>query len=378
MFEREIEKPIKKDFFKGKALIIVGARQTGKTSLVEKLIKNSKYESKTISFNCDFIDDREQLNNVNLTRLEKVIGKHKIVFIDEGQKVQTIGQTLKILVDHYKKEKQIIVTGSSSLNLLDRTEEPLTGRKFVFRLYPLSIREIYLDKDLYKIHKELEEYLIFGSYPDVVNNSSFKEKTRVLKELTSSNLYKDILEFQSVKSSSILVKLLKLLSLQIGKEVSYHEISSTLGIDLRTIERYVDLLEKNFIVFRLPPYSMNKRREISRMNKIYFYDLGIRNALISNFNLLENRNDIGELFENFMITERLKYREYNQIYGDQYFWRTYDGSEVDLVEDRNGKLFGYEFKWKEKKWGKKPVKWLEYKNSSYNFITRDNLEKFIL
>ncbi len=377
MLTRELEKLIKKDFFKGKALIIVGARQTGKTTLAEKVIKNSKYESKTIFFNCDFIDDREKLNNVNLTRLEKLIGNDKIIFIDEGQKVQTIGQTLKILVDHYKKEKQVLVTGSSSLNLLDKTEEPLTGRKFVFRLYPLSIREIYPDMDLHKIYKDLEEYLIFGLYPDVVNNSSFKEKTRILKELTSSNLYKDILEFQSVKSSSLLVRLLKLLSLQIGKEVSYHELSNNLGIDLRTIERYIDLLEKNFIIFRLPPYSMNKRREISRMNKIYFYDLGIRNALINDFNLLENRNDKGELFENFMIVERLKYREYHQIYADHYFWRTYDGSEVDLIEDRGGKLFGYEFKWKEKKWSKKPLKWLEYKNSSYSIITRDNLEKFI-
>ena len=220
--------------------------------------------------------------------------------------------------------------------------------------------------------------LIFGSYPEIVKRKSFEEKIQLLRELSTSYLYKDILEFQQVKNPNLINKLLKALALQIGQEVSYNELSSLLEVDKSTIERYVDLLEKCFVIFRLSPYTQNKRKELSRLRKIYFYDLGIRNAIINNFNFLDSRDDIGRLFENFMIVERLKYREYHQIYADQYFWRTYDGSEVDLVEEREGKLFGYEFKWKDKKWSKEPLKFLEYKNSMYKVITSKNLDDLIL
>lgn len=378
MYKRILRKILEKKLFCGKALVIVGPRQVGKTTLAEDLINNSEYKNNCLSFNCENYDEREKLTNVNLTFLKGLVEKKKIIFIDEGQKVETIGQTLKLLVDHYKTKKQIIVTGSSSLNLLDKTQEPLTGRKFVYRLYPLSLEEVHGKNDLLNLYKKLEEYLVFGLYPEVVKQDSFNEKIEILKELTSSYLYKDILEFQNIKSPDILMKLLKALALQVGSEVSYHEVSSIIGLDLRTVERYVDLLEKNFIIFRLPPYSINKRREISKMNKIYFYDLGIRNTLINNLNRLDSRSDTGKLFENFMIIERMKYREYHKIYGDQFFWRTYDGSEVDLIEERDGKLFGFELKWKEKKYSRKPLKWLEYKGSSYKVITPKDLSGFVL
>lgn len=377
LYLRILEKKLKRDSFKGKALIVIGPRQIGKTTLIKELLKSFKKE-KVKHINCDNPSDLELLEEKNLEFLENVVGNSKILFIDEAHKVPNIGQTLKILVDYYGKKLQIFLTASSSINLLYKTQEPLTGRKFVYNLYSLSLEEMYPDKDFLKIQKELEQLLIFGSYPEIVKRKSFEEKIQLLRELSTSYLYKDILEFQQVKNPNIINKLLKALALQIGQEVSYNELSSLLEVDKSTIERYVDLLEKCFVIFRLSPYTQNKRKELSRLRKIYFYDLGIRNAIINNFNFFDLRDDIGKLFENFMIIERLKYREYHQIYSDQYFWRTYDGSEIDLVEDRDGKLFGYEFKWKEKKWSKKPLKWLEYKNSSYHIITKNNMEKFIL
>ncbi|MBI3671470.1 ATP-binding protein [Candidatus Azambacteria bacterium] len=261
--------------------------------------------------------------------LEKLMDDADIIFIDEGQKVKTIGQTIKLLVDHYKEKKQVLVTGSSSFNLLDKTQEALTGRKRVYNLYPLSFPELYPKKDRLQIAKELETHLIYGSYPDVINQKGFSEKREALEELASSQLYRDILEF---------------------------------------------------IVFRLPPYFSNKRKEITKLKKIYFFDVGIRNILINNLNLLDTRSDAGALWENFLIAERMKKRAYEKIHSNQYFWRTYDQKEIDLIEERDGKLYGYEFKWNAKKRSPKaPKDWLEaYSNSSYEVITLENYFDFIL
>lgn len=377
MYKRLLKDPIEQKFFLGKVIIVTGARQVGKTTLSGGILEN--YPKEQIRFfNCDNPTDRELLGNKDLEFLKQLIGNARIVVIDEGQKVENIGQTLKLIVDYYKEKKQIIVTGSSSINLLSNTQEALTGRKYVFTLYPLSLEEIYPDKNQLTIFKELESLLVFGTYPDIVKQKSFDEKTRLLQELRASYLYKDILEFQQVKDSDTLTKLLKALALQIGSEVSYNELSSLVGIDKRTIEHYVDLLEKSYVVFRLSPYTKNKRREISKLRKIYFYDLGIRNAIINNFNFLANRNDTGALWENFMIIERLKYRMYHNMYANQYFWRTYDGSEVDLVEEREGKLFGYEFKWGTQRKTRSPEKWLEYPESSFEQITVKDLAKLVL
>lgn len=379
MFKRIVKKSIKSKFFSGKIIIIAGARQVGKTTLALDLLKGLEAGEKTKIFNCDNPTDREFLADKNLDFLRNAVGEAKVVLIDEGQKVSTIGQTLKLLADHYKKEKQIVVTGSSSFNLLSSTEEPLTGRKKVFRLFPLSLEEIFPNKDLLTIQKQMESLLIYGSYPEVISESSFDEKIETLKELTSSYLYKDILEFQNIKNPEILTKLLKALALQIGHEVSYTELASVVGIDKNTVEVYIDLLEKNFIIFRLPPFFKNKRKEISKLRKIFFCDLGIRNAIINNFNLLIDRDDVGSLWENFMIIERIKYQNYHRIHANNYFWRTYDGAEIDFVEEREGKTFGYEFKWnKRKRKIAPPESWLLETGYSYEMITPDKILEFVL
>lgn len=377
MFKRILETQIKKDFFSGKIIVLVGARQTGKTTLSLELIK--EFVGNVKIFNGDNPTDRDLLSNRDFDFLKDLIGNAKIIFIDEGQKIETIGQTLKLLVDNFKNQKQIIVTGSSAFNLLEKTQEPLTGRKFVFNLFPISLPEIYKD-DLLGFLKGLESLLIFGNYPEVVFKSSFEEKEKILKEISSSYLYKDILEFQRIKSSDTLAKLLRALALQIGSEVSYTELANIVGINRVTVERYVDILEKNYIIFRLPPYAKNKRKIISKLRKIYFWDVGIRNAVIDNFSFLSSRNDVGALWENFVIAERLKYQAYNNISSQNYFWKTYGGAEIDLIEDRGGKIYAYEIKWtKNQKTVKVPERWkAEHPDGNFEMINPQKVSRFIL
>jgi len=379
MLIRILKNSLKKRFFQGKAIVLVGPRQVGKTTLVESILAEiDPKKENTISFNCDNPSEREALNEKNLDSLEKTIGQRNIVFIDEGQKVDSIGQTVKLLVDKFKNKKQVIITGSSSINLLSQTEEALTGRKFVFNLFPLSLEEIFPQKNLLEISKNLESLLVFGAYPGAINQNSFDEKRKALLELASSNLYKDILEFQQIKNSTIIFNLLKALAFQVGSEVSYNELANQVGIDKKTVERYVDLLEKNYLIFRLAPYYKNKRKEISKSKKIYFYDLGIRNAVINNFNLPAFRNDIGAIWENLLAVERLKFQSYHDIYSNNYFWRTYTGVEVDWVEEREGKLFGYEFKWNVKKSKRAPQGFLSYPESSYEIINPEKISGFVI
>lgn len=342
-YKRILKKKLQTLFFKGKAIIIIGPRQVGKTTLSEELIKEHSY----VKFNCDNPLDRELLSNKNLDYLVKLVGDKEVVFIDEAQKVENIGQSIKLMVDSFKEKKQLIITGSSSINLLDNTSETLTGRKQLFTLFPLSVCEIHENK--LSMLKALEEFLIYGTYPEVARLNSFEEKALLLKELTSSYLYRDLLEFQKIKNSEVIFKLVRALSLQIGNEVSYTELANLLSLDKKTVEHYIDLLEKSFIVFRLSSYKKNMRREITKAKKIYFYDLGIRNTVINNFNPLSSREDVGRLFENFCILERMKFRMYNNIHSNQFFWREYGGAEIDLVEERGGKLFAYEFKYSERK-----------------------------
>lgn len=369
--KRTIEKSIIKDFFKGKIIILAGPRQVGKTTLVKHLLKD--YTS-VITFNGDNRNDRNSLAKNDFEFIDKLIGENKIVFIDEAQKVEEIGNTLKLLVDNYGKKKQIIATGSSSLNLLSNTSEPLTGRKYVYELYPLSVTEIYSQRHPLDIDKELENLLIYGSYPDIYSGS-LRVKEEQLLEITRSYLYKDILELEDVRSSSSIDKLLSALALQVGSEVSLRELSNLLNLHIGTVERYIDLLEKNYVIFRLPPYYTNQRKVLSKQNKIYFYDLGIRNALINNFNPLSKRNDRGALWENFLIIERIKLNAYTNRYVSNFFWRTYDGAEIDYIEKYADSLDGYEFKWNKEK--NAPKSWLEYPNATYKLINIENYKEFL-
>jgi len=375
MIKRILKQNILKHAFKGQILIIQGPRQVGKTTLSLEVVKDLKVKGDARIFNCDDPDHRDLLENRGLEALKNSVGKAKIVFIDEGQKLSTIGQTLKLLVDYFKKSTQIIVTGSSTMNLLDKTQEALTGRKKIYTLYPISLEEVVKNSRIEK--KKLEALLVFGSYPHVVTEHKKQDKVDVLKELKTSYLYRDVFDFQGMKNADIFMNLVKALAYQIGNEVSYTELANLLKINRATVERYLHVLEQSFIVFRLSVFTRNKRRELSKLRKIYFYDVGIRNAIINNFNPLDKRDDLGALWENFMVVERMKYREYHHIEANQYFWRTYDGSEVDLVEEREGRLYGYEFKWKPREYARVLTKWKEYKGSSYHIITSDNLKGFI-
>lgn len=369
---REITHQIKNDFFKGKVVIITGARQVGKTTLVNTLLTE---QTAVYRLNADDPRDRQVLEDQSFASLDALFADSTLVFIDEAQKVTNIGTTLKLLVDQYGSAKQIIATGSSSLNLLSNTEEALTGRKFVHELFGLSVREISPKLDKLTVQKELEQLLVYGSYPEVYT-SSVAEKRRLLMEITSSYLYQDILELENIRNPAAIQKLLAGIALQLGAEVSLNELSRLTGLDAKTIERYIDLLEKSYLIFRLPPYFTNQRKSLSKLNKIYFYDLGIRNALINNFNSLDLRSDVGALWENFMIVERMKLRSYHDMYASQYFWRTYGGAEVDLVEVRDGKLYGYEFKWSQKR-ATAPVSWLEYPDATFELINQQSYLQFL-
>lgn len=377
MYQRIIQKNIQADFFKGKVIVVVGARQVGKTTLVNQVLQSFAGQYQVKKFNADDPFERDLLAGKNLEVLKQIIGTASIVFIDEVQKIPHAGNMLKLLVDHYQTGKQVIVTGSSSINLLGETSEPLTGRKFTYTLFPVSLGELALELDELTLRKTLESNLVFGMYPEVLNQASYENKTRVLQELAASYLYKDIFDYQRIKNPTVLTTLLRALALQVGSEVSYAQLAKLVGIDTKTVTAYIDLLEKSFVVFRLTPYFSRKTREIAKNKKIYFYDTGVRNMLLENFNLPELRTDTGVLWENFVLAERLKYRHYHQVYASQYFWRTYDGSEIDLVEERGGKLFGYEVKWGNRK-ARTPKKWQQYGNSSYELITKENLFGFVV
>lgn len=367
MINREITNKIKQDLFKGKVVILAGARQVGKTTLINSILHQ---EASVITINGDDPIEQRKLEQKSFHELDLIFKNSRIIYIDEAQKITDIGNILKLLVDNYKTDKQIIATGSSSLNLLSNTQEALTGRKFVHHLFGLSIREISPTLNPLELEKFLPSLLIHGSYPEVVI-SPIDQKQRLLTELTSSYLYQDILDLENIRNSAAINKLIAALALQLGSEVSIHKLSNLVGIDTKTVERYIDLLEKNFVVFRLPPYSSNQRKTLSKMNKIYFYDLGIRNAIINNLNPPELRKDVGALWENFIILERMKQRSYQNIPASQFFWRTYDGAEVDLIESREGKLSGYEIKYSSVK-ASPPASWLEYPESSHTLITRSN------
>ncbi|MDR1652516.1 MAG: ATP-binding protein [Prevotellaceae bacterium] len=341
---------IKEQFFGRKAIVIAGARQTGKTTLLRQIIDEFE-QAGTLFLNCDEPETLQMLENVSSTELRNLIGSNKIVLIDEAQRVENIGILLKLIVDNMP-EIQLIATGSSAFDLRNRLNEPLTGRKFEYMLYPFSIAELIDATSLSEEKRLLEQRIIYGMYPDVVNNPA--NAIRILIELTNSYLYKDILMYKDIRNPDALTKLLTALALQLGSEVSYNELGNTIGMKSETIERYLDLLEKAFVIFRLRSLSRNLRNELKKSQKIYFYDNGVRNALIQNFKSLNLRTDTGALWENFMVSERRKFVERNQVFSNKYFWRTHAQQEIDYIEEREGTLYAFEFKWNGRKKTKLP------------------------
>lgn len=345
MFYRTITPEIEKVFFSDKIIILTWPRQVGKTTLINTILDKYRSTKTILTVTGDHISTRDLFSSQDLTRLIAACDAYDIIFIDEGQVIPDIGTTLKILIDHYHATKQIIVTGSSSINLLSHISESLAWRKRVFFLYPISFHEVKNQVWFLEFDTHLEEILITGMYPRVLLSHSLADRIQELSDLASSALYKDILEFQSLKNSAILTKLLKILALQIGQELSLSRIGQELSLDGRTIERYIDLLEKSYIVYRLPPFYSNKKKEVIKMNKIYFYDLGIRNALLENFSPFPSRTDRGQLWENWVINEYKKSFEAKNILGTFHFWRGSNQQEIDLIHEWNGAIDAIEIKW---------------------------------
>lgn len=356
-----------------KVLVIYGPRQVGKTTLVKKFLDSSNL--KYIYGNGGDVVVKEVFEGLNLAKIIEYSRGYELVVIDEAQKISQIGEALKLLVDSVNNIK-ILVTGSSSFELAGQIGEPLAGRKTTLTLFPVSLLELAQQKNKFEIRQNLEQYLIYGNYPEVLTRESNKDREEILNEIINSYLLRDILELDKVKGSKILLDLLRLLAFQVGSEVSLTEIGSQLGMDKKTVGRYLDLFEKSFIIFNLRGYSRNLRDEIKEKSKYYFYDNGVRNAVISNFNSIVFRNDIGPLWENFLFMERMKKRHYTGISANTFFWRTWGGQEIDLLEEREGGLFGYEFKYKKSK-AKTPKKFLEaYPQGSFQVVNQENFLDF--
>lgn len=357
----------------GKVIIIYGPRRVGKTTLLKKFLENEK-DYLFVSGEDIFI--REFLSSNSIDKLRAFIGEKSLLVIDEAQFIPDIGLNLKLIVDHLSHIK-IIATGSSTFDLVRNVGEPLTGRKNVIKMFSISQIELNAIENTAQVKAHLESRLIYGSYPEVITSSGDKTKQEYLHELVSSYLLKDILAFEGIRKSKKIFDLLTLLTFQIGKEVSHQELATQLSMSKGTVEKYLDLLEQVFVLINIRGFSRNLRKEVTKTSRYYFFDTGIRNAIINNFNPLHLRDDTGSLWENYLVMERLKKQQYERIVSNNYFWRTYDQKELDWVEEREGRLWGYEFKWG-KEVQKSPKLWLEtYPNSSYECITQENYLKFI-
>lgn len=356
-----------------KAIIVLGPRQVGKTTLINGLA--SDLDANFLYINGDEPDIQSQLSGVSLAFLRSYIGNRKVIVIDEAQRITNVGLTLKLIVDNLKG-KQLLVTGSSSLELANNINEPLTGRKWEYNLFPISWVELCEYETMAKSLQRLPNLMIFGMYPEVLLNAGHEKN--ILTNLASSYLYKDLLTFQGIRKPELLNKILQALAWQTGSEVSLNELSRTVEVDKNTVNNYIDLLGKAFIVFKLMPFSRNLRNEISSNRKIYFYDNGIRNAVIGNYTPLISRNDVGALWENFLITERIKLLRYHGFYGYYYFWRTHKGQEIDYIEEIDGKIFAYEFKWNPEAKANFPKVFIDtYKPAETKVIHRENFWEWL-
>lgn len=373
MIERTLATSLQNKLFTGKALVITGPRQVGKTTLLRKIIAEAN--KPFLSLNGDDIYVRGLLENASTEKLRQLIGTNKIVFIDEAQRIADIGLIAKLMIDEFK-DVHVILSGSSSFELYNALQEPLTGRKWSFDLFPISWEEWQNHLGYLESGQDLENRLVFGMYPDVLNNR--ENPTDVLLELVESYLYKDVLAYAAIRKPEIIQKLVQALARQVGQEVVYAELARLIGLDGKTINAYLDVLEKAFIIFRMPAFSRNLRNEIKNNKKIYFYDNGVRNAVIRNFEPFAVRQDKGALWENFLMSERLKQNSYKKTHAFMYFWRTKQQQEVDLVEEINGKIVGYEFKWNAGKKPKLPTTFLEAYKAENLIVNQENFRSFVI
>lgn len=370
---RHLVNRVKERLFKGKAILLFGPRQAGKSTFCERILQ--ELNQQWLYLNGDESDIRNELTETTSTRLKRIFGAHKIVFIDEAQRIPDIGLTLKLITDQIK-DVQVIATGSSAFELANQANEPLTGRKYEFFLYPISFGEMVDHHGLLTEKRLLEQRMVYGYYPEMVTKPG--EEKELLKLLAGSYLYKDLLMLEQVKKPVLIEKLLKALALQLGSEVNYHELSQLVGADKNTVEKYIDLLEKAFVVFRLPAYNRNVRTELKKGKKVYFYDCGIRNAILGNFNGLANRTDTGALWENYFIMERIKYMAYQGIDAKYYFWRTITQQEIDFVEEAEGNMMAIECKWNERAKASFPLTFKDaYPEADLQVATTQNFERLL-
>jgi len=370
MIPRTLFATVRGRFHCGKAIVLLGPRQVGKTTLLKTCLEGVDF----LFLNGDDAEVRSVLEGAGASRLKALVGDRQWVFIDEAQRIPDIGLISKILTDQFP-EVQLLISGSSALELGHKTQEPLTGRKFEYLMLPISWEEFEDHVGVLEASVQLNERLVFGMYPDVINRRS--EASEILQQLTSSYLYKDIFALSGIQKPVILEKLLMALALQLGNEVSYNELAQLLEIDKATVAKYIDLLEKAFVVFTLNSFSRNQRNEIKNNRKIYFYDNGIRNALIKNLNPLDLRNDKGALWENFLIGERIKTLHYARKTAQLYFWRIVQKQEIDLIEERDGTLHAFEFKWNRRGKQKIPQRFLDSYSATAQIIDRENFRKFV-
>ena len=374
MINRVIQNQLREQLGGKKALIVMGARQVGKSTLMQQLLGERK---DVLWLNGDEPDVAGMIENITSARLRAIIGANKIVMIDEAQRILDIGMKIKLITDQIDGV-QVIATGSSSFELANKINEPLTGRKHEYKMFPLSFAEMSAHTSFLEEHRMIPHRMVYGYYPEVVTNPG-NEKL-LLKELADSYLYKDILSMENILKADKLTRLLQALAHQIGEQVSYNEIGQLVGLDPKTVERYIDILEKSYVVFRLGSFSRNLRNELKKSRKVYFWDLGIRNAVIGNFAQIENRADVGALWENLVISERMKKLSYESRLCSSCFWRTQQQQEIDLLEEEDGRLQAFEFKWNAKKKDvKAPDTFLKsYPDASFSVITPDNIEEILL
>lgn len=370
MFNRSITTIIKSKIGRGKAIMVIGPRQVGKTTLILKLLEGED----VLYFNGDDSTVRRLLQEPNTEKLRQLIGKSKIIFVDEAQRIEGIGLTLKIITDHFK-DVQLWISGSSSFSLSHALNEPLTGRKWEYELLPISWEEYENNIGYLKAEQELGLRLRYGFYPDVLNNPG--EEVEILNNLVNNYLYRDILSYAEIRKPKVLESLVQALAYQVGSEVNLNELSQIVGVDKNTVKRYIEILEKGYVIYQLGAYSKNLRNEIKKGKKIYFYDNGLRNMIIGNFNDLSQRDDVGALWENFLIAERIKHNKYRRSLASPFFWRSTQQQEVDYVEEEAGKVSAYEFKWNPKTKVRFPKTFTEEYDSSGEIITRENFREFV-